>query len=241
MFEAVIFDLDGLLVDSERWQIEAWQEYLRRFDVQLDEFEAIKLLDQRDYDNADYLRRRFNLDADPLTMQEERQEIFLRLAEENIELMPGAAEVLQLLKENEFRLAVVSAGVRDYIYLMMDKFGWDETFDVIVAGDMIDASKPNPMPFLACAETFALHPSLCLVVEDSRSGVEAAIAAGMQVVCVPGSTTDRWRITGADVVLSSLDYLNLPTLRSIWRGGDSYNTPQLQPQLSPEPRRGRWN
>ncbi|MBN9388716.1 MAG: HAD family phosphatase [Chloroflexi bacterium] len=240
MFEAVILDLDGLLVDSERWQIEAWQEYLKRFEVQLDEFEAVKLLDQRDYDNADYLRRRFNLLDDPLTIQEERQEIFMRLAEENIELMPGATEALQLLKESEFRLAVVSAGVRDYVYLMMDKFGWDEVFDVIVAGDMIDASKPNPMPFLACAETFALHPSYCLVLEDSRSGVEAAIAAGMQVICVPGPTTDRWRITGADVVLTSLDYLNLPTIRSIWRDGDNFNTPQPQPQLAPETRPSRW-
>ena len=95
MFEAVILDLDGLLVDSERWQIEAWQEYLKRFEVELDEFEAAKLLDQRDYDNAEYLRRRFNLDTDPLTIQEERQEIFMRLAEENIELMPGAAEAIE--------------------------------------------------------------------------------------------------------------------------------------------------
>jgi len=240
MFEAVILDLDGLLVDSERWQIEAWTQYLKRFEVELDEFEAAKLLDQRDFDNADYLRRRFNLDADPLTMQEERQEIFMKLAEENIELMEGATEAIQLLKDNEFRLAVVSAGVRDYIYLMMDKFGWDEVFDVIVAGDMIDVSKPNPMPFLACAETFALHPSYCLVLEDSRHGVEAAMSAGMQVICVPGPTTDRWRITGADVVLTSLDYLNIPIIRSIWREGDNLAQPQLQPQLAPQPRRSRW-
>ncbi len=240
MFEAVIMDLDGLLVDSERWQIEAWNHYLRRFEVQLDEFEAARLLDKRDFDNADYLRRRFNLTEDPLTMQEQRQEIFMKLAEENIELMPGATEVLQLLKENGLRLAVVSAGVRDYVYLMMDKFGWDEVFDVIVAGDMIDVSKPNPMPFLACAETFALHPSYCLVVEDSRHGVEAALSAGMQVICVPGPTTERWRITGADVVLTNLDYLNIPIIRSIWREGENLNQPKLQPQLAPQPRRSRW-
>jgi HAD superfamily hydrolase (TIGR01509 family) len=240
MFEAVILDLDGLLVDSEHWQIEAWNRYLRRFEVQLDEFEAARLLDQRDYDNAEYIRRRYDLSEDPLTIQETRQEIFMKLAEENIELMPGVNETLQLLKENGFRLAVVSAGVRDYIYLMMDKFGWDEVFDVIVAGDMIDASKPNPMPFLACAETFALHPSHCLVLDDSRDGVEAALNAGMQVICVPGPTTDRWRITGADVVLVSLDYLNLPTIRSIWRDHEDLPQPQLQPHLSPQPRRGRW-
>ncbi|MDB5080163.1 MAG: hypothetical protein JWP00_2087 [Chloroflexi bacterium] len=240
MFEAVILDLDGLLVDSEQWQIEAWDRYLRKFEVQLDEFDAVRMHEQRDYDNAEYVRRRFNLEVDPLTIQEERQEIFMKLAEENIELMPGSSEALELLKENNFRLAVVSAGVRDYIYLMLDKFGWDEVFDVIVAGDMIDVSKPNPMPFLACAETFALHPSYCLVLEDSRHGVEAALRAGMQVICVPGPTTDRWRITGADVVLTSLDYLNLPTIRSIWREGDNLNQPQLQPQLAPQPRRSRW-
>ena len=239
MFEAVIFDLDGLLVDSEACQLEAWNQYLKPFEVQLNPAEAGKLVDQRDYDNAEYLRRRFDLTVDPLTMAEERNEILLKLAEEQIEARPGALELIQMFRDNELRLAVVSAGVREYIYTVTDKLGLEEAFDVIVAGDMIELSKPNPMPFLACAETFALHPSNCLVLEDSRLGVEAAINAGMKVICVPGPSTERWRVTGADVVLNSLEYINMQTLRSIWFEAGEEHRPQ--PLLQPQPRpRSRW-
>ncbi len=235
MFEAVIFDLDGLLVDSERWQLEAWNQYLKSFQVELEEHEAAALVDRRDFDNAELIRRRFDLPVDPLTMTEARQEILLRLTEEHIEAQPGALEAIEMLRVNGLRLAVVSAGVRDYIYAVTDKLGLEEAFDVIVAGDMIDLSKPNPMPFLACAETFALHPSACLVLDDARVGVEAAMNAGMKVICVPGQQTERWRITGANVVLNSLEYLNMPTLRSLW-GSEDMNRPQPQRQLQPEPR-----
>jgi HAD superfamily hydrolase (TIGR01509 family) len=239
MFEAVIFDLDGLLVDSEACQLEAWNQYLKPFNVQLDPSEAAKLVDQRDFDNADYLRRRFDLPVDPLTMAEERNEILLKLAEENIEAQPGALELIEMLRDNELRLAVVSAGVREYIYTVTDKLGLEEAFDVIVAGDMIDLSKPNPMPFLACAETFALHPANCLVLDDSRLGVEAALNAGMKIICVPGAGTERWRITGADVVLNSLEFVNMQTLRSIWFEAGEERRPQ--PLLQPQPRpRSRW-
>ena len=238
MFEAVIFDLDGLLVDSEQWQLAAWNEYLKPYGVQLDESEARSLVDRRDFDTAELLRRRHDLDLDILTMVEERLEILLRLTEEHIEAQPGALSLIELFKDNGLRLAIVSAGQREYIYAVTDKLGLEEAFDVIVAGDMVELAKPNPMPFLACAETFAVHPSVCLVLDDTRAGVEAALNAEMKVICVPGPSTERWRITGADMVLGSLDEINWTVLRSVWGG----TRPGLQPQrqLQPEPRYRRY-
>lgn len=234
MFEGVIFDLDGLLVDSEASHLQAWNECLKQFDVQLDESEIVALVDRRDYDNAELFRRRYGLPIDPLTLVEQRQEIFMKLAEEQIEPKPGAVDLIKTFYEYGLKLALVSGCVRDYIYLMMDKMELADEVSVIVAGDMIDLSKPEPMPYSACAETFALHPSLCVVLDDSRLGVEAALNAGMKVICVPGAHTERWRITGADVVLNSLDYVSLATLRSLWTdGGDTFR-PQLQPQLQPQ-------
>ncbi len=232
MFEAVIFDLDGLLVDSEACQLAAWNQYLKQFEVQLEDREAGLLLDRRDFDNAELFRRRYDLAVDPLTIMEQHQEILLEMAEQ-IQIQPGAYELIEMLKFNELRLAIVSAGSREYIYAVTDRLGLEETFDVIVAGDMIDLSKPNPMPFLACAETFAIHPVNCLVLEDSRLGVESAMNAEMKVICVPGPSTERWRITGANMVLTSLDDINMPVLRSIW----SDNGPTLQPQRQLQPER----
>lgn len=238
MFEAAIFDLDGLLVDSEQCQLDAWNEYLKQFDVQLDESEAPALVDRRDYDTAEHLYRQHRLSVDPVTMMEARNEIFIPMAEERVEALPGAVELVKYLKEQGWRLAIISAGVRDYIYAMIDKLGLDLDFDVIVAGDMIDASKPAPMPFLACAETFALHPSHCLAFDDSRAGVEAARGANMKVVCVPGPRTERWRITGADLVVNSLEQITLNSLRSLWV--EANDVPRLQPQLQPQTQPRRW-
>jgi beta-phosphoglucomutase len=239
MFEAAIFDLDGLLVDSDDVHLAAWNEYLKQYDVHLDEYDAVGLADRRDFDNAELFYRRFSLPVDPLTMVEERNEIFMELAENQIEPLPGAVDILRYLKENGWRNAIISGGMRDYIYLMMDKMELVDEVDVVVAGDMIDLSKPNPMPFVACTETFALHPSACLVFEDTRMGVEAARNANMKVVCVPGRKTERWRIAGADLVLNSLNDITLPGLRSLWIEEDFY---RLRPQLQPEvaPRRSRW-
>jgi beta-phosphoglucomutase-like phosphatase (HAD superfamily) len=146
-----------------------------------------------------------------------------------------------MFRENGLKLAVISAGVRDYVYMITEKVGLDAaaeindvpSFDVVVAGDMVDFNKPNPLPYLACSETFAIHPSYCLVLEDSRLGVEAAYNAGMKVICVPGPYTERWRVSGADVVLYSLEDLNMPTLRSLWfEAGERFTPhPQLQPDL----------
>src|SRR5215212_4618735 len=128
MFEAVILDLDGVLVDSEQWQLEAWNRYLKQFEVQLEPSEAAALVERRDFDNAELLRRRFNLAVDPLTMTEERQAILLELAQEQIEARPGAVEFVRMLRDHEYRLAIVSAGVREYIYVLIDKLGLDEAF-----------------------------------------------------------------------------------------------------------------
>ncbi|HEX2910114.1 MAG TPA: HAD family phosphatase [Chloroflexia bacterium] len=236
MFEAIIFDLDGLLVDSEKCHLEAWNQALKPYDVQLEDFEAAALTDRRDFENAELFFRRYNLDTDPISLFQQRNEIFMEMAEDRIEAMPGAAELVQSLRDNNFRLALVSAGLRDYIYMITEKLGMEEAFDVILAGDMVEIWKPNPMPFLACAETFALHPTACLVVEDSRLGIEAARNANMKTICIPGPYTERWRITGADVVLNSLDYVNLPTIRSLWTDTDDRSQLQPQPQLQPDPR-----
>ena len=237
MFEAVIFDLDGLLVDSQDCQLAAWNQYLKQFEVELSESEAAALVERPDFDNAEQFRRWYDLSVDPVTMVEERNEILLQLVETSIEARPGALELIEMLRENEIRLAIVSAGSREYIYAVTDKLGLEEAFDVIVAGDMIGAAKPNPMPYLACAETFALPPNQCLVLDDARPGVEAAINAEMKVICVPGPHTERWRITGANMVINSLEEINLPVLRSVWSDNGPSLQPQLQPQLRNRPSR----
>ena len=240
MFEAAIFDLDGLMIDSEPLQMQAWNEYLHRYELELDEYELRNILGKRASDAAEYIYRRFEIPNSPISIYSEQQLILNNLLEENLEPLPGLYHSIELFRENNIRLAIGTVmTTKDMVYDIIDRLELDDAFDVIVAADMIDTSKPDPMILLACAETLAVHPVICLALDSSQIGVEAAINAGMKVVCVPGKYTPRWRVGGADLVLPSLDYLNLPNLRSLWTdAGDRYPKPQLQ--LQPQSTPSRW-
>lgn len=231
MFEGVIFDLEGLIVDTNEWQLEAWNSYLKPFEVQLGPDEWDELADRRAYDIAELLRRRYDLADDPLTITEQHQAILADLIDqqENLEARPGVYDVLQMFKDHEIKLAIATPLYKDFVWQVLEKLGIDEVFDVLVSGDIISENRPSPLPLFACAETFALHPANCLAIAKDRNGVEASINAGMKVICVPGPTVPRWRITGADVVLTSLDALNMMTLRSIWFEIGEEPRPQLYP------------
>lgn len=239
MFEAVIFDLDGLMINSEAIQIQAWNDYLRRFEIELDDYEQQNLVGKRPSDIADYLYRRYAVPENPVAIFQEQQEIYNELLADQLEPKPGLFHVVEMFKDYGLRLAIgTTVATKDTVYDVTDRLGLDEAFDVIVAADMIGAAKPDPMILLACAETLALHPSYCLSLDSTALGVETAINAGMKVICVPGNYTARWKVGGADLVLTSLDSLNIPLVRSIWTDNEERFRPQ--PQLQPQATPSRW-
>lgn len=233
MFEGVIFDLDGLLLDSEQWHSEAWNEYLKRYELRLDPYHWEELSGLRSYEVATRLRRIYDLPDDPLTITEEFQLILMDRVEERhkngIEPMPGVRDTIEMFQNQNIRLAIATSEYKDYVWLVLEKMGLDESFDVMVSGDIISEQRPSPLPLFACAETFALHPANCLAIAKDRNGVESAINAGMKVICIPGPTVPRWKITGADVVLPSLEVLQMNTVRSIWFEIGEEPRPQLHP------------
>jgi HAD superfamily hydrolase (TIGR01509 family) len=230
MFEAAIFDLDGLLIDSEPLQVQAWNTYLQRFELELDEYELNNLLGKRASDTAEYFYRRYDIPDSPISIYQEQQVIFNSLLEDSLELLPGVTHALTMFKENNVRLALgTTLTIKDTIYDIIERLEIADFFDVIVGADMISGSKPEPVILLACAETLALHPANCLALDSNRLGVEAALNAGMKVICVPGRYTPRWKVGGADLVVPGLDYLNLPAIRALWTdAGDRLPQPQLQ-------------
>jgi beta-phosphoglucomutase len=229
MFEGVIFDLDGLIVDGEPWQLQSWNDYLKRYQVEIAPEEWEPLASRRAYDIAEILRARYNLPEDPLTMTEEQQALLLDLVNDLEELypLPGADSAIVMLKDYNLKLAIATPAYKDYVWAVLERLKLDEMVDVLVTGDTLAEIRPSPGPLFACAETFALHPGNCLAIAKDRDGVEAALSAGMRVICVPGPNIPRWRITGADVVLRSLDALNMNTLRSIWFDIGEEPRPQL--------------
>jgi beta-phosphoglucomutase-like phosphatase (HAD superfamily) len=233
MFEGIIYDLDGVMLDSLEWQTQAWLSYLAKFENEEISPEVIlDLMGKRAYDIAEYLYRRYNLPEDPLTIHEGQQEILNELVFERAEPTEGLFSTLQMFKDYGYKLAVTSPNPRDFVWNVLEKFEIDEVFDVVVAGDMVPESRPSPVQLNACAETFAVHPSYCLVIEQIRTGIEAARNASMRVVCILGKDMPRWKAGGADLVLLNLDQLTMHAVRNLYLEGDSIFQPKPQLQKS---------
>lgn len=206
MLKAVIFDVDGTLLDTERIYMQAWKDAAAELGYVMPD----EVLQKTRAVNTKDAARIFEEEIGNGFSYEKTRPIRVRIAEEIIKrespiLKPGVTELLDMLQEKGIRVSVASStslqGTKEHLTesRILDRF------EVVVGGDMVTQGKPNPDIFLKAAELLGLTPEECIVVEDSPAGIRAAYAAGMKAVLVP----DRAAITEeiiamSDVVLSSL-------------------------------------
>jgi HAD superfamily hydrolase (TIGR01509 family) len=197
MLEAVVFDFDGLLADSEPLQIRAWQEFLSQFDHQLEDSLINDMFGLRVRDSSQLVQERLKLPITPDEVMQGRDEIFLKLVESELPLMPGALELVTWLQmDTPFRLALATSGHRRYISAALNVTGLANAFEVMVTGDDVERGKPHPDIYRAAAEGLRLDPSSCLALEDAPHGVRSARSAGMCCLAVPNEMTQS--IPGLD-------------------------------------------
>lgn len=206
MVKAVIFDVDGTLLDTERIYMQAWKDAAAELGYVITD----ELLRKTRAINVKDAARIFEADIGNGFSYDKTRVVRVRIAEEIIKrespiLKPGVTELLDWLEAHNIRLSVASSthlrGTREHLAEsdILDRF------EVVVGGDMVTKGKPNPDIFLKAAELLGLEPSECIVVEDSPAGIRAAVAAGMKAVLVPdqAAITDEV-IAMSDVVLKSL-------------------------------------
>lgn len=206
MLKAVIFDVDGTLLDTERIYMQAWKDAAAELGyVMTDE-----LLRKTRAVNAKDAARIFEAEIGNGFSYEKTRPIRVRIAEENIErespvLKPGVLELLAFLRQKGIRLAVASSTNTKTTKAHLAINGLLDYFEVIVGGDMIEKGKPNPDIFLKAAELLGEVSENCIVVEDSPAGIRAGTAAGMKAVLVPDLAAITQEIIDlSDTVLESL-------------------------------------
>ncbi|CAM6109053.1 unnamed protein product [Calypogeia fissa] len=202
----LILDLDGTLLDTERLVDAVSKEIVTNCGKKWDGRGAEKRLGKRPLEAAEALKQDYDL---PISAEE----IFTQSIEllnnqwAGAKVLPGAARLLQYLKQHSIPVAVASSSPMTSILVKLGfQKGWTEVFSVIVAGDEVKDGKPAPEIFLEAAKRLNAEPATCLVVEDSPAGVQAAKAAGMEVLAVPSLPTKSARslYSSADLILSSL-------------------------------------
>lgn len=207
MIKAVIFDLDGLLVDTEPICYQILRDILAPFGYPITLEEYVQGYSGKPEDaNVAHLIEAYNL---PWTVEEGLDRVFSmerELHARGVALKPGAGELLDYLERGGYGITVASSSTRDRALNLLGQHGVTKYFRQFVFAGEVERGKPAPDVFLKACEKLGQAPERCLVLEDSGAGVQAAHAAGTPVICVPDlKTPDRRFLNMTSAVLPSLD------------------------------------
>ena len=185
---AVIFDFDGLMIDSETVALEIWQRYVSRFGKDLTSDLYRPMIGRSPQGGASYVRDLFDL---PKSSDEVLIEYWQERTEEMVhrgQPMPGLQELTRFLEDRTIPLGVASNSPAVYVEKTLDALGYLDMMSCVVSSDQVANGKPAPDVYLACAACLDLEPSVCVAIEDSPTGLRAAVEAGMQCLVVPNAT-----------------------------------------------------
>ena len=211
--QAVIFDMDGVIFDSERLVIECWETIAKKYNIPDIVEICMRVQGNNREETGKRFREKYGNDFPYEAYKKEVSALFRHLyGGGRLPLKPGVAEILAELKRGDIPLALASSTRTDIVKLELDEARLLQYFDAVLGGDMVSRSKPEPDIFLAAAEAVGAVPANCYVLEDSFNGIRAAYRAGMHPVMVPDmqQPTDEIRRLAEAVVenlLVALDYL----------------------------------
>ncbi len=213
---AVIFDVDGVLIDSYAPHFESWREVAARYGVDYTESQfAIGFGRTSREIVADQWNRPDLTEADIRAIDDAKEAAYRRIVADDFPAMAGASELVAALHEAGFRIAVGSSGPPENVDLAIEKLGLAPYLDGKVTGRDVSRGKPDPQIFLRAAEKLDVPPARCAVVEDAPAGVAAAKAAGMVCIGFPSTGRTRDDVADADWIIASLAELTPTTFREL--------------------------
>ena len=202
----VIFDMDGVIFDSEKAYIEWYKKLAPKYG--LNDFDAVHraCMDSIGVTRAKTKEIFFSYVGHEFDYDRYREDVQKELDMRTFELKPGVFALFDWLRDRGVPVALASSTRWENVSKMLDDAGLTAYFDAIVCGDMVSHSKPHPEIFLTAAGRLGADPSDCYVIEDSYNGIRAAHAAGMHPIMVPDILQPDEEIRGlAEAVLPRLD------------------------------------
>lgn len=186
MIKAVIFDMDGLMIDSERVTFEGYQHVLAKENLTMSEEKYKTLLGKPVKAVHDLFKEDYGpqYDVDQI-IKDVHAYIAKRFETEGVPLKPGLVELLKYLKENNYKTIIATSSHRNRVDLIVKQAQIDQYFDDSICGDEVTKGKPNPEVFLKACQKLQVSPQDALVLEDSESGINAAYNAEIKVIGIP--------------------------------------------------------
>jgi len=211
-FRAVIFDMDGVLADSEPLYLQGINEVLKDFGLAITEEDHNELLGAAVGPTWDFVFEKYSPPASYDECVARYDQTMVRLLSRPRDPLPGVRELLSELTRRGVPRALASSSWPNWVKALLESTGLDGCFDVTVSSTAVENGKPAPDIFLYTAKALHVEPSQCIVLEDSRTGVLAAKAAGMYTVQVRAASTALPPLPEADLVLERLSDFPLSLL-----------------------------
>ncbi len=202
--QAVIFDMNGVIIDDEYIHERAFSQVLKSHGIKLTHQVYLDSCAGRtDGAGFEQLSEQFKVSIDVDEALKEKAAAYLELFPKHKRTYPGVVELISLL-QNHFVLALTTSSSKSEAHLVLTEFNIKEVFSVVVTAEDVVRGKPDPQPYLLTASQLGVDPSDCMVIEDSTSGIRSAKAAGMTCIAIT-TTHSASELTEADVVVDSFD------------------------------------
>ena len=204
MIRALIFDMDGTLVDSEKMHFEAWRKTLARYGVDsIPQSVLNRYVGVSNEQLADDYILSHSLQVKRKTLLQEKQELYLHMIP-NLEPLPGVREIIDRYC-GCYQLAVASSSDRIELHQILETLGLTRYFTQVVGGDMVSRKKPDPEIYLQTMQLLKVTPQEAVAFEDSEAGVAAAKNAGMYSIAIPSPLLQDGDFSRADTILGRID------------------------------------
>ncbi len=206
-FKAIIFDMDGVLVDDFEPWLKFDKSFLQQFGLVPDAEYQVFVNGRSQEEVASWLKKKYKIKESLEEIWQSKMNYIKKVYEIEAKPMVGIENLLEKIKGNGLRIALCSAAKMWMIETVLDRFGWHKYFEAVVSSDHVSyRGKPNPEIYLYTAKLLGIDPVDCVVVEDAENGVAAANSAGMKCI---GFKDSRFQLfddlSKADLIVNSLE------------------------------------
>ena len=212
--KAIIFDMDGVIINSEPVHFEVEQELLEKLGGKMSKEAHVAFVGTTDHYMWSTLKEQFNLEPAVEKIIKMKKEMFIEKFDE-IELMDNFKELMLSLYNEGYPMAIASSNNRKIVNKVVEKFGLSNYMNSIISGEEVHKGKPDPEIFLTAAKKINVNPKCCLVIEDARNGVKAAKAAKMKCVGLENIYSGNQDLSEADLVINNLAELDLNIIKEL--------------------------
>ena len=217
MIQTVIFDMDGVIIDSESVYFKIDKQMFDELNIAVSFEEQCSYVGTSSQNMWDSIIRKHSLTDQPDMLMRKEYNLYMEHLANANDLQPieGVRELINNLHEHNFKLVLASSSRMEAIDIVLNKFKLSEFFTIKVSGSELTHSKPHPEIFQRAAELIKSEPKECIVIEDSKNGVTAAKAAGMKCIGFLNPSSGDQNLANADMVIRSFKELNADIVQSL--------------------------